>query len=195
MAVTIGSVTLTGTSTTLTVTDASSNKLYQQLSGGQVMLPTNSSGTTNVPMFNVGWTGVDGWTDLGGIVPFVYTGGSGYFNVGSCYSTSTYAFTAPWTGLYLFKSTIYCYGPDGTVYTWYFHPLFLVNGSSSARRPGGTPYRIRQYGLLASYGQDSDCCEMIYMTAGDYTQVYTPRNGTMQGYTSYSTYSGCYLGN
>lgn len=89
---------------------------------------------------------------------------------------------------------IYCYGPS-SAYDWYFHPLYLVNGSSSLRRPGGTPYRIRQYGMRADYGQDSDCCELIYLVSGDYVEVYCPRGGTMQGFGNYSTFNGAYLGN
>ena len=156
-------------------------------------MPRTSSNTALTSLFNVGM-GTDTWRNLGGVVIFNYTGGGGYTNVGSCYNTGNGRFTAPWTGLYLFKHHIYCYGPDST-YSWYFHPLYLVNGSATLRRPGGTPYRIRQYGLRADYGQDSDCCELIYLTAGDYVEVYTPRSGTMQGYPPYSTYCGAYLGN
>ena len=192
MPVNVNGTILTG-GTSLSVTDASSNVLYRQSTAGLVSKPTNSSGTILTPMFNVGW-GAGGWTNLGGIIVFDYTGGSGYLNVNSCYNTSNGAFTAPFTGLYLFKHHIYCYGPNDT-YTWYFHPLYLVNGSSSLRRPGGTPYRIRQYGLYASYGQDSDCCELIYLTAADYVQISTPTSGTMQGYAPYCTFNGSYISN
>jgi hypothetical protein len=188
----INGTILTG-GTSITATDASSNKIFQQLSTGQVLKPTTSAGSILTPMFSVGW-GAGGWTDIGGIVPFNYTGGSGYFNVGGCYNTSTYAFTAPWTGLYLFKQDVYTYGPTSTI-TWYYHPLFLVNGSTTLRRPGGTPYRMRAYGVDATYACDSDCCELIYLTAGDYVQVYLPRNGTMQGYAQYSNWNGSYLSN
>jgi hypothetical protein len=193
MPININGTTVTG-GTTVTITDSSGNKIYGQNAGGIIDMPQTSNGSTLIPMFNVGM-GTDTWRDLGGIVIFNYTGGSGYMNVGSCYNTSNGRFTAPWTGIYLFKHHIYCYGPNGSEYTWYFHPLYLVNGSSTTRRPGGTPYRIRQYGLYASYGQDSDCCELIYCIAGDYVEVYTPRGGTMQGYPPYSAYSGAYLGN
>jgi hypothetical protein len=193
MAIDVNGTVLTG-GTTLVATDSSSNKIYQQSIDGISSMPRTSANATVLPLFVVGMGTANAWIDLGGVVIFNCTTGNGYTNVGGSYNTTNGAFTAPWTGLYLFKHHIYCYGNNGT-YTWYFHPLYLVNGSSTVRRPGATPYRIRQYGLYASYGQDSDCCELIYLTAGDYVQVYCPRSGTMQGYDYYSTFSGAYLGN
>lgn len=192
MPIDVNGTIITG-GTTVVATDASSNRIYEQSTGGVVNMPRTSAGAALTPLFNVGMNAA-GWTDLGGVVQWTYTSGSGYTNIGSCFNTANGRFTAPWTGLYLFKHHIYCYGPDST-YTWYFHPQYLVNGSYTTRRPGGTPYRIRQYGLYASYGQDSDCCELIYLTAGDYVEVYCPRSGTMQGYGPYSAFSGAYLGN
>jgi hypothetical protein len=192
MPINVNGTILTG-GTSLSVTDASSNVLYRQNTAGVVSKPTNSGGTIVTPMFNVGM-GTGTWVALGGVVIFSYTGGSGYLNINGCYNTSNGAFTAPFTGLYLFKHHIYCYGPNSTV-GWYFHPLYLVNGSQTLRRPGGTPYRMRQYGLNAEYGQDSDCCELIYLVAGDYVQVYTPRSGDMQGYEAFSSFNGSYISN
>ena len=190
MPVDISGTTLTG-GTTLTVTDSSSNQLFYQDSNGVTYRPRLSGGGTSIPLFNVGWSG--GWITMGGVIPFAYTGGDGYQNVGSCYNTGNYRFTAPWTGVYLFKQHIYIYGNNST-YGWYCHPQFNVNGSYTVRRPGGTPYRMRLYGLYASYGQDTDCCELIYLTAGDYVEVYVPVSGTVQGYASYSSWSGSYMG-
>lgn len=193
MPVNINNITLTG-GTSLAITDASSNVIYRQNTSGIVLKPVNSGGAALTPMFNVGMGSVSGWRPLGGVVIFNYTSGSGYVNVNSCYNPSNGAFSAPISGLYLFKSHIYCYGNDAG-YSWYFHPLYLVNGSSTFRRPGGTPYRIRQYGLVSNYGQDSDCCELIYLAAGDYVQVYAPMNGTMEGYEAFSSFNGSYISN
>lgn len=193
MPIYVGDITLTG-GTSLTATDASSNKTYQQDSSGRVLNPQTSANGVLTPLFNVGLGGAQAWVTLSGAVIFSYTGGNGYTNVGSCYNTSNGRFTAPWTGLYLFKSHIYCYGGNST-YGWYFQPMYSVNGSTTARRPGGELYRIRQYGLYASYGQDTDLCELIYLTAGDYVNVYLYNGGgSMQGYDYYSAWSGAYLG-
>jgi hypothetical protein len=192
MPIDINGVVIAGGSTVL-ITDALNNRLYEQSSDGIVNMPRNSTSTTVVPLFNVGMNSV-GWTALGGVVQWTYTAGSGYTNIGSCFNTSNGRFTAPWTGLYLFKQHIYTYGNNATI-GWYYHPLYLVNGSYTVRRPGGTPYRIRDYGKPASYGQDSDCCELIYLTAGDYVEVDTPRAGSMEGYGPYSAFSGVYIGN
>lgn len=191
MPVNISGTTLTG-GTTLTVTDSSSNQLFYQDSNGVTYAPRLNGGSTSIPLFNVGWSS-ETWVTMGGTIPFAYTSGNGYQNVGGCYNTSTYAFTAPWTGVYLFKMHIYIYGPNST-YGWYCHPEFIVNGSYTTRRPGGTPYRMRLYGMRADYGQDTDCCELIYMVAGDYTQAYVPVSGTVQGYAQYSAWSGAYMG-
>lgn len=192
MPINVNGTTITG-GTAVTVTDDVGNKIYEQSTDGVVNMPRTSAGAALLPMFNVGM-GTGTWRTINGIVAFTATGGSGYINVGNCYNTANSRFTAPWTGLYLFKQHIYIYG-NSTNYTWYNHPLFLVNGSSTLRRPGNTPYRIRLYGLYSNYGQDTDCCELIYLTAGDYVEVSCPASGTVQGYESYSAWSGAYLGN
>lgn len=189
----INGTVLTG-GTSITATDSSSNKIFQQLSTGQVLKPTTSASGVLTPMFNVGFNATGGWIAVSGVLPFAYTGGNGYTNIGSCYNTSTYRFTAPWTGLYLFKVHMYSYGNNATT-AWYYHPLFLVNGSQTVRRPGGTPYRMRGYGFPASYAHDSDCCELIYLTAGDYVQANVAISGTIEGYGSYSSFSGAYISN
>lgn len=191
MAINVNGSIISGGSS-LTVTDPSNNKIYQQLSTGQILKPTDSLNNTRIPLFNVGWSS-GGWTTVSGTVPFSYTAGSGYFNVGNCYSTSTYRFTAPLEGLYLFKQHIYIYGPSSN-YSWYAHPQFFVNGSYTTRRPGGTPYRIRLYGMRADYGNDTDCSEIMYLLPGDYVESYLATSGTIQGYAQYSSWSGVYLG-
>jgi hypothetical protein len=71
-----------------------------------------------------------------------------------------------------------------------------VNGSSTVRRPGSTPYRIRQYGFPGSYGHDTDSCELIYCIAADYIEAWWYSGGTdsMQTYNAYNAWSGTYMG-
>jgi hypothetical protein len=168
------------------------SKVFEQDNLGRVLYPSNSSSSPVTSMFNVGMNN-GGWTDLGGAVTMNYTGGPGYLNVNGCYNPSTSKFTAPFTGIYLFKQHVYIYGPDGT-YGWYCHPHFSVNDSLTTRRPNSGNYRMRLYGLYANNGFDTDCSEIIYLIAGDNVGVNIPRNGTVQGYGPHSAWSGVYLG-
>lgn len=195
MSIDVAGTIITG-GTSLLATDSSGNKLYSQSSTGLSQFASDSSDNTKVPMFNVGY-GTAGWTDFGSpnwvVIPFALTTGGGYYNVNSCYNTSTYRFTAPLTGMYLFTSTNYVYCVNGN-YTNYIHPMFWVNGGSNTRRPGGTVYRMRQYGFYGSYQHDCDIGELIYLTAGDYVDVRYYFNVTLQVYPPYGSFSGVYLG-
>ena len=191
----LAGATLTG-GTSLTVTDYTNNKIFQQTSGGYVMQPQNSSSSTLIPLFNVG-AGSGGWSawtaNVWSLVAHTYTSGSGYYNVGGCYNTGNSAFTAPFTGLYIFKSHMYIYEPSGNI-DKYVHPQLYINGSATTRR-NTTPYRIRLYGMYSNYGYDTDFSEIVYLTAGDYAQIYVySGNGSQQYYQQYSCWSGSYLG-
>jgi len=195
-------VIATGASGNLSITDTSGNRLYSQDNQGRFSRPFVGANTFAVSMFMVGYSdGSANWTTPvssgnWGKLPFGFTGGNGYLNVNGCYDLVNYRFTAPWTGMYLFKVHNYIYTGDGGNYNQYCHPVFYVNGSSGARRPNGnTPYRIRQYGFYGSYGHDTDCCELIYLTAADYVEAwwYSGNNG-MQTYNQYCSWSGIFTG-
>lgn len=193
MPIDVNGTTITG-GTSFSASDANSNVLYQQDTSGVPRDPRNSSGGDLVPMFAVGWSGA--WISIpsNSALPFNYTSGGGYYNVGGCYNTTNYRFTAPWTGMYLFKGHMYIYGPTSS-YTWYTHPFFYVNGGAATRRPmAGAPYRIRLYGLQSSFGHDTDINELIYLTAGDYVTYGVATSGTVQAYANYSCWSGSYIG-
>jgi len=193
MPIDVNGTTING-GTSFSASDANSNVLYQQDTSGVPRDPRNSNGDDLVPMFAVGWSG--GWTSIAtnNALPFAYTSGGGYYNVGGCYNTTNYRFTAPWTGMYLFKGHMYIYG-NATSYTWYTHPFFLVNGSYNVRRPmAGSPYRIRLYGMRSSSGHDADINELIYLSAGDYVTYGAATSGTVQAYANYSGWSGSYIG-
>lgn len=108
-------------------------------------------------------------------------------NNGSHYSTSNTRFTAPKTGPYYFTHTTYFYTGN------YIHPQFYVNGSASSRR-AGTPYRIRNHGYVANYQGDMSMEEIIYLTAGDYVEVYSYGSGTSYHYPYYGCWQGIWIG-
>lgn len=198
MGINIANTVLTGPSgNSVSVADSSGNLIYKQDSSGYVHGIQTSGGSALTPMFNVGAPDTGAWvsltTSVWNTIPFNYTSGGGYTNVNSCYNTSTYRFTAPWNGIYMFKMHLYIYAPNGT-YGWYIHPQFAVNGSVGARRPYTTPYRMRLFGIPASYGHDTDCCELINLVAGDYVQVMLYTNGSTQYYSPYCAWAGSYVG-
>jgi hypothetical protein len=108
-------------------------------------------------------------------------------NNGDHYSTVNTRFTCPLTGPYLFIFTTYAYTAG------YCHPQFAVNGGVSTRRYN-TPYRIRQYGMVANYQHDMQLEEVIYCTAGDYVEMYAYSNGAGYHYAHYSLFQGIWVG-
>jgi len=196
MTIDVNGTIITG-GNTLKATDGAGNVLYNQNTLGQINKPVNSSGSTLMPLFMAGMSG-SGWSQYvssgtWGKLPFNYSGGSGYQNVGSCYDLTNSRFTAPWTGFYLFKVHCYIYGNDSSG-SWYVQPMFYVNGSAMTRRAGGPLCRMRQYGLYATNGQDTDLSELIYLTAGDYVEPWWYANGNMQSYDPYCSFAGSYIG-
>lgn len=196
MGININGTVITGGSS-LTATDINGNSLFTQDNIGQIFRPKSASSAPLTPLFMVGMSAaaweqpVSGGTY--GKLPYNFSGGDGYRNVGNCYDVTNSRFNVPQQGFYLFKVHTYCYHPDSG-YGHYAHPLFAVNGSTNYRRIQGANLRIRQYGLYGSYGQDTDCCELIYLFPTDYVEAWWYDQGGMQAYDPYSTFSGCYMG-
>lgn len=86
---------------------------------GQVTMPTQ-------PSFLAGSGSGDTTVASGAIIPLDSTGTSG-FNVGSCYNTSTYLFTAPIAGKYIFNGIVYFTNSGGNTNTMQVAPF--VNGA------------------------------------------------------------------
>jgi len=143
------------------------------------------------PMFNATNT-TNGWISLSpNDTWLVCVFNSAGQNRGSCYNTSNGRFTAPIQGLYMFSA-------NGYAYNNYTHPIFFVNGSQSARRPGGGYYpRLRGHSHAAGHSHDNNCSEVIYLYVGDYVEyrLYGGGSGTnIPGwYGVYSQYSGVLL--
>lgn len=119
-----------------------------------------------------------------------------YTNIGSCYDTSTSAFTAPVSGVYYFTSSLYFYKNPSTGADSYVHPMFFVNGSSLTRSASsGAEYRIRgrtYYG--GGYAHDTQINNIFRLTAGDYVQLYVYGGGSLQWYGNQSFFAGAIIG-
>ena len=162
-----------------------------------VGLVTNSSGFVTLasrPWFiayrNAGWItySANAWNFI--------TGDTAYVNNGNYYSTSTGRFTAPVTGAYYFEFCSYGYKNPSTNSDSYTHPLFAINGGTTARKGSTTTdYRIRsRTQVSSSYSWDQQINDIFYLTAGDYVQPYVYCNGTQQYYGYYTHFTGFYIG-
>jgi hypothetical protein len=162
-----------------------------------VGLDTNSSGFVTLssrPWFiayrNTGWVTYTG--NAWNTIPFDVA----YVNNGSHYNTGTNRFTAPVTGTYYFTFCSYGYKNPSTNADSYTHPTLWVNGSSTLRQASQTTaYRLRsRTNASSSYSWDLQINDILYLTAGDYVQVYVYCNGTQQWYGYYTHFTGTYLG-
>ena len=117
-------------------------------------------------------------------------------NNGSCYNTSTYAFTAPVTGAYWFGHSSYSYKYTATNADSYIHPTFLINGSSTLRQGSATTaYRLRLRTYYSStYSGDTQINDIFNLTAGDYVQVYSYSSSTLQWYSNETNFCGFLIG-
>lgn len=81
-------------------------------------------------------------------------------NVGTHYNTSTYRFTAPVAGRYMFQSQVYWKGDSNGIY---WSNYFTVNGSTAQER-----HQIWSYGDAQYQDQTSDASIILELSANDY---------------------------
>ena len=150
---------------------------------------------TNRPSFFVDMS-PGAWTNFNngsfGIIPF----NTSIWNNGSCFNTSTYAFTAPVSGAYFFASSLYFYKNTSTGADSYVHPMFFINGSNTLKSATyGAEYRIRgRTYYSSSYSHDTQINNIYRLTAGDYVQLYVYGGGALQYYTTECFFSGALIG-
>lgn len=190
MPIYVGNAALHGSGSAFTVKNSSAYTVFEQGvaagSGGTF----GYYNTANSPGFVAGSTTDPGWVPL---MSGTWNKVNQYattvvYNRGSYYSTVNARFTAPVTGPYLFIWSVYAYQAS------YYHPQFAVNGDVNLRR-GTCPYRIRGYGNASNYQTDGQIEEVIYLTAGDYVEVYTySGGGVTYVYLYYGLFSGVFVG-
>jgi len=174
-----------------------SNTALKIIASGVIGLETNTSGfptLSNRPFF-VAYQN-SGWITFTGNAWNTVTFNTAYSNNGNHYSTVNSRFTAPVTGAYYFEHSSYGYKNPSTNADSYTHPTFMVNGNQLLRMASQTvPYRLRSRTYYSSsYSWDTQINDILYLTAGDYVQVYTYCNGTQQWYGYYTHFTGFYIG-
>ena len=178
----------------ITLTSPSANNLV--ITNNTKTMTFNSAGKLSVPgtpVFTASGT-VAAWEFPGAVSWITPTFSSVLYNVGSCFNGSTGQFTAPITGTYMFTFTAYSAFNTAGIGE-YIHPTFLVNGSWTSRRGGGTTeYRLRHHGWTDTY-KDLEISEIFRLQTGDYLQVYLYHSSTTCGiYGTYKLFTGTFLG-
>ena len=150
-----------------------STKLWGITEHGYVVNPT-------LPSFVAHVTGGGSYTSTSGMFPANETN----HNQGNHYSTSTYAFTVPIDGVYLFTFNALHNNTGSTS-----RPMFYING--------GSTYNSLDNGMsnVDSNGSNSNVTvALIKLVAGDYVQVKS-QSGNLYYYAgAASSFTGCLIG-
>lgn len=189
MPIVAGNGTIEGGSSSFTIKNSSNTTVFKR--GIAAYSSNNFAYYENnaIPAFVAGSASDPGW-----ILPVAsgnWTKINNYctttsYNRGSHYSTANTRFTAPVTGPYWFSWTTYLYTSN------YVHPIFTINGSLTSGY--GTQYRMRGHGMVPNFQQDSQIEEVMYLSAGDYVEVYWYSSGNSYHYPFYSLFQGAYVG-
>lgn len=191
-----------GSGGTISITSASTSDVLYLANSSTRYNTTDSSLNPLVPRFKIaqpagnqtigtaaGWQIVNKWTYTSG-------GGGGYVNHGGGFSTSTYKFTVPQTGLYLFTTTGWAYYANSTTPGYYgVHWVFTINGDSGARRPTGTPFTMRNTRWPPSRYDTLKLEEILWCNIGDTVDVFAYNFTAVNSMVGdYMEFTGLYLG-
>jgi len=161
-------------------------------SGETITVPTGvtldtTSATQNRPAFQAGISSEVSISGADTLIPLNVA----RYDIGSNYNTSTYRFTAPKAGRYLFAATIRF---DSVASGSYIRCYFTVNGNNGY---SGANYT---FGHVISGGNHSTDYEslaptaVLNLAANDYVQVYGGRQGGSSSIQIESQFSGYFLG-
>jgi hypothetical protein len=179
--------------TTNIQTITGSGTLTLGTSGETLTVPTGvtldtTSATQNRPAFQAG---ISSSVGIGSSAQTLIPLDVARYDIGSNYNTSTYRFTAPKAGRYLFAATIRF---DSAAAGSYMRCYFAVNGNTGY---SGANYT---FGHVISGGNHSTDYEslaptaVLNLAANDYVQVYGGRNGGSSTIQTESQFSGYFLG-
>lgn len=120
-------------------------------------------------------------------------------NAGGFYNPSLSRFTAPVDGRYFFQVAGCHFLKDGASPSYYWHPVFSVNGGIGNRliQTDGTPcYRLRGHGVDPASYEDGSIHQIYPLLAGDYVEYSVYSNGSPLNryYSPYQQWSGFFLG-
>ena len=157
------------------------------ITSGNVAI-SNTFTMPNQPAFLVG---INSNSDATVTVGSVIQGNVVRYNIGSCYSTSTYRFTAPVAGLYNFTAGIYFTNSSSN--TQNMQVGFRKNGSFVN---GGSD----MYGVISMTPNNftSGVCQGVVtaqflLAAGDYIDV-SPRTNSLRHYQGHFWFQGYLIG-
>ena len=132
------------------------------------------------PGFVAHVVGDGNYRSLGAVNKFPANGTN--YNQGNCYNTTTYQFTVPVAGLYIFTFSAI------TDQSSQSRPMFFVNDTSS--------YNGVQHGICGNIGGSAtnSTSSLIYLQAGDYVDVRSQAGNIYYYGSAHSTFSGCLIG-
>jgi hypothetical protein len=141
--------------------------------------------------FIAGLNGSSDWTAFSATTWNLIPCGVTILNIGNCYNTSTYRFTAPVDGNYIFVASMYLYTTGDTA--TYMYPMFWVNGSSTYHHSNSnTAYRVRGYVEAVPDGQIQ---EVYVLTANDFVEYRCYSSSANGKYVpAYSYFAGFQIG-